>query len=84
MESVTVRALPGGDHLLDGELSIEIQLDGGEVLEAALELPPGSPARPPTSEQIERKLELCAPSDAAELARVTWDSAPAFLRDVTL
>ncbi len=69
---VDVTATDGGDHLLTGEAEVEI--DG---VRATLALPPGAPGRPMTDEELRTKLELCG---AGQLAELSWESAPAFLR----
>ena len=50
---------PGGSWLLDGELEAEIHTDDGTVLRARQQFPPGSPARPPTPDQLRAKLADC-------------------------
>jgi 2-methylcitrate dehydratase PrpD len=74
MQAVEVAATAGGDHLLTGELELEI--DG---VHAALALPPGAPERPVTGVEIRAKLELCGAGDLAELP---WGSAAQFLRQI--
>ena len=75
METVHVAATDGGDHLLTGD--VEIEIDGDESRRTTLVLPPGAPGRPMTDEERGAKLELCG---ARELTELTWESAPAFLR----
>src|SRR5947208_3005708 len=50
---------PGGDWLLDGELEAEVHTADGAVLRARQQYPPGSPARPPTPDQLAAKLADC-------------------------
>ena len=69
----------GGDHLLAGELEIEVALQDGSGVEARLELPPGAPERPPSEDELRTKLELCAGAQADTLAALSWRSAAAFL-----
>jgi 2-methylcitrate dehydratase PrpD len=79
-EMVEVSAGPGGDHLLAGEIQLEVDLDDGTGLRTVLALPPGAPGRPPTDEELRTKLELCAGSEAGTLAGLSWESAAAYLR----
>jgi 2-methylcitrate dehydratase PrpD len=74
--AVEVTATDGGDHLLAGIVAIEIEIEDGAVVDAALELPPGAPDRPPTDDELRAKLELCG---AGALAELSWESAAEFL-----
>jgi hypothetical protein len=78
--AVHVTATGGGDHLLAGEVEIEIRLAGGAVADAALALPPGAPGRPPTDDELGAKLERGAGADAERIADLSWESAAHFLR----
>jgi 2-methylcitrate dehydratase PrpD len=82
LEAVEVTALPGGEGLLDGEISIALKTQDGGTFHAVLALPPGAPGRPPTDDQLEAKVRACAPDPAvaSQLAALTWETAPAFLR----
>jgi 2-methylcitrate dehydratase PrpD len=80
VEAVTVEPQPGGDDLLAGSVAVSIELRSGQTLDSSLDLPPGSPQRPPTDDQLRSKLAACAPGAADELAPLTWDTAPGFLR----
>jgi 2-methylcitrate dehydratase PrpD len=64
---------PGGDWLLDGELEAEVHTADGTVLRARQQYPPGSPARPPTPDQLAAKLADCV----AGLTLLTGDGDPA-------
>jgi len=77
---VEVKLEPGGDGLLDGELEAEIHTDGGEVLRASQQYPPGSPARPPTPAQLHAKLADCVRGLDTDPASWTWDNAAGVLR----
>jgi len=79
MEMVEVAATDGGDHLLTGEVYIEIELEDGAGVRAALALPPGAPERPVTDGELRAKLDLCGAGDLAELS---WESAAEFLRSL--
>ena len=80
LEAVEVIATDGGDHLLAGEVAIEVGLEDGIDASAQLELPPGAPNRPPSDEELHTKLELCAGREADALAGLTWESAAVHLR----
>ena len=79
-EAVDTSAAEGGDHLLAGEIELEVTLADGAKLATTLVLPPGAPDRPPTDEELLTKLSLCAGAGADELAALTWESAGAYLR----
>lgn len=79
MRAVEVAATDGGDHLLTGEVEIELETDDGAAVRTALALPPGAPERPMTEEELRTKLELCG---AGEVAELSWESAAQFLRSV--
>jgi 2-methylcitrate dehydratase PrpD len=76
---------PGGSWLLDGELEAEIHTGDGTVLRARQQYPPGSPARPPTPDQLAAKLADCVrglalPTRDGDPAAWTWDNAAMTLR----
>ncbi len=79
-ELLDVQPSDGGDHLLAGEVEVELTLEDGSDLRAVLALPPGAPERPPTDSELRTKLELCAGDEADALAALTWRSAAAYLR----
>ena len=79
MQMVEVAATDGGDHLLTGEIEIEVEVDDGAGVRAALALPPGAPGRPVTDAELRAKLELCGAGDLAELS---WESAARRLRQI--
>ena len=80
MQTVEIAATVGGDHLLTGEVEIEVELEDGAGVRAALALPPGAPDRPVTDEELRAKLELCAGPEADQLAELSFESAAAWLR----
>jgi hypothetical protein len=82
MERVEVTAMSEGRGLLDGEVTVELGLAGGEGSVVTLDLPPGAPGRPATAGQLRRKLEICAGDRADEIDSLTWESAPAFLQEI--
>ena len=71
---------PGGDWLLDGELEAEVHMADGTVLRARQQYPPGSPARPPTPDQLAAKLADCGRGLDTDPAAWTWDNAADTLR----
>jgi 2-methylcitrate dehydratase PrpD len=77
---VETKLEPGGDWLLDGELEAEIHTGDGTVLRARQQFPPGSPARPPTADQLRAKLAGCVPGLDTDPASWTWDNAATTLR----
>lgn len=79
-ELVEVHPGEGGDHLLAGELEIEIALEDDSPVRAILGLPPGAPGRPVSEAELRTKLELCAGEQADTLEALTWQSAAAYLR----
>lgn len=49
----------GGDGLLDGAVDVEVDLVDGRTLTGSLDLPPGSPGRPPSAEEMSAKVADC-------------------------
>lgn len=77
---VATETSPSGAGLLDGEFEIAITVATGEIYEARLTLPLGSPQRPPSADDIVAKLADCG-SDVPELlAGITWDGARVLMR----
>jgi 2-methylcitrate dehydratase PrpD len=71
---------PGGEDLLDGELHATITMGNGTVSRTAVRHPPGSPANPPTTEQLKAKLADCVTGLDADPASWDWDNAADLLR----
>jgi 2-methylcitrate dehydratase PrpD len=71
---------PGGDGLLDGELQAKILTGNGAVHHAVLQYPPGSPARPPTPDQLAAKLADCVSGLDTDWSSWTWQNAADTLR----
>ena len=71
---------PGGDWLLDGELQATIHEGNGVVHRTRLQYPPGSPARPPSAEQLGAKLADCLTGLDTDPATWTWQNAADLLR----
>jgi 2-methylcitrate dehydratase PrpD len=71
---------PGGDWLLDGELQAKIHAGNGVVHDAVLQYPPGSPARPPSADQLGAKISDCVAGLDTDGATWTWQNAADVLR----
>jgi len=71
---------PGGDWLLDGELEAEVHTADGAVLRVRQQYPPGSPARPPTPDQLAAKLADCVAGLDTDPGSWTWDNVATTLR----
>ncbi|MBO0834539.1 MAG: MmgE/PrpD family protein [Actinobacteria bacterium] len=78
---IETRLDPGGDWLLDGEFKVKIHTGSGAVERAVLRYPPGSPATPPSPEQLSAKLADCVSGLATDPATWTWQSAADVLRE---
>lgn len=48
-----------GDGLLDGAVEVEVDLADGSTRRGSLDLPPGSPGKPPTAEEMTAKVVDC-------------------------
>jgi 2-methylcitrate dehydratase PrpD len=72
---------PGGDGLLDGQVQLKIHGGNGVVHHAALQYPPGSPARPPSAAQLAAKLADCVTGIDTDWSRWTWQNAADVLRE---
>ena len=79
VELVDVELTDGGDGLLAGEVEVEVHTDAGTST-TRLGLPPGSPERPPTSEELARKIEDCLRGLEVEASDITWASGADLLR----
>jgi 2-methylcitrate dehydratase PrpD len=77
---VEIELEPGGDGLLDGELTAYIYAAHGTVLSVRQWFPPGSPARPPSAGQLRAKLADCVGGLDTDPDDWTWDNAAATLR----
>lgn len=80
VERVDVRTEPGGDWLLAGEATVAVRLRDGAEHTTTLRLPPGSPGRPPTDDELAAKLSDCAGDLAPAVTALTWSEAPSLLR----
>ncbi|HEY2505811.1 MAG TPA: MmgE/PrpD family protein [Streptosporangiaceae bacterium] len=70
----------GGEDLLDGELHATITMADGTASRTAMRYPPGSPARPPTTEQLKAKLDDCIAGLDTDPATWGFDTAADLLR----
>ncbi len=71
---------PGGDWLLDGELQATIHAGNGAAYSAVLQYPPGSPARPPSPDQLSAKIADCITGLDTDWPTWTWQNAADVLR----
>ena len=76
---VEVTLEPGGSGILDGQLEAEIHTRTG-VLRGSQDSPPGSPARPPSAQQLQAKLADCAGDLDTDPRSWTWENAAGVLR----
>ena len=76
---VEVTLEPGGSGILDGQLEAEIHTSTG-VLRVRQDSPPGSPARPPSAQQLRAKLADCAGDLDTDPRSWTWENAAGVLR----
>ena len=70
---------PGGDWLLAGRADITVMLTDGASRQVSLELPPGSPGRPPDTGDMAAKVADCGPDVPALLAGLDWARAAEIL-----
>lgn len=76
---VELEPAEGGDWLLDGEVQIEIHTDQ-DVVTTSLQFPPGSPERPPTTDELDNKLRDCLAGSGVNADDITWDAGAEILR----
>lgn len=79
MSKIVVETSPGGDWLLDGELEMTIEFSDRGPVTSRLKLPPGSPTRPPSAEDMRGKVERCCPDLAGDVMELKWSAAPGLL-----
>ena len=72
---VETKLEPGGSWLLDGELEAAVHTRTGEIERISQRFPPGSPARPPTPDQLRAKLADCVAALDTDPAAWSWDTA---------
>jgi 2-methylcitrate dehydratase PrpD len=78
---VETKLEPGGSWLLDGELEAAVHTRAGEIERISQRFPPGSPARPPTPDQLRAKLADCVAALDTDPAAWSWDTAAEALRE---
>lgn len=78
---VEVTETPGGDWLLAGQVDITVTLVDGTRHEVALQLPPGSPGRPPSEQDMAAKVADCGEDVPAILSDVDWGRAAEVLAE---
>lgn len=72
----------GGDGLLDGSVDVEVDLADGTTRRGSLDLPPGSPRRPPTADEMAAKVVDCLALGGIEGLtpdEITWTTGAALL-----
>jgi 2-methylcitrate dehydratase PrpD len=77
VERVETELTAGGDWLLAGELTAEVQL-GSRTLRVSQRYPPGSPQRPPADQELRAKIEDC--TRGLDVGPATWSTAADLLR----
>lgn len=77
---VEVEEAAGGEGLLDGRTDVEIHRRDAPMLRASLDLPPGAPSRPPTREEMGRKVRDCLRGTPLAPDDLTWASGADVLR----
>jgi 2-methylcitrate dehydratase PrpD len=83
VERVEVDPEPGGEGILAGDVLIERERTDGTVDEARLDLPDGHPLRPPTEDDLARKVADCVGEDrAAQVLDLDWPTAATLLHGV--
>jgi 2-methylcitrate dehydratase PrpD len=80
VELVEIELGDGGDWLLAGEFEAEVHTDD-RVLSAREQFPPGSPQRPPTHDELLRKVGECLDGTDVDPAAIEWSTAGQVLRD---
>lgn len=74
----------GGVGLLDGAVQVRIETADGQVCTGSLDLPPGSPTRPPSSEDMHAKIADCLERGrrtGIAVEQISWTSGAALLRE---
>jgi 2-methylcitrate dehydratase PrpD len=80
VDVVEVELTKGGDGLLAGECELALDLRDGRTVSTSVSVPPGAPARPPTSDELTAKVRECAGELTDRLLACGWDGAPELLR----
>jgi 2-methylcitrate dehydratase PrpD len=77
LRRVTVETTPDGAGLLSGTLELTAVMTDGMHHTATVDLPPGSPLRPPTDAQLADKAAVCG----GDLSTLTWEAAADLLAE---
>jgi 2-methylcitrate dehydratase PrpD len=80
VELVEVEAIEGGEGLLDGQVEIQVELASGETRRGSLATPPGAPDRPPSEDELGRKLRACVSAAVAEVQSLGWGASADYVR----
>jgi 2-methylcitrate dehydratase PrpD len=78
---VKTTSRPGGDWLLAGQVDISLVCADGDRHGLSLRLPPGSPGRPPSSQDMAAKVADCGADVPALLTGLDWARAAAILAE---
>lgn len=81
IERTEVVLAEGGPGLLAGEFEVEIRADG-RLFTMRHQFPVGSPSRPPSEEQLERKVADCLTGTGLTPPQISWSSAAETLRSL--
>ncbi len=79
IDLVDVHLDDGGDWLLSGRVEIAVHTDD-EVMAGELQFPPGSPQRPPTREELGRKVSDCLAGTGLDASAISWEGSADLLR----
>lgn len=88
---VEITRAEGGDGLLDGQVDVEVHLDGAgpsgaghatgaRILTGSLQYPPGSPQRPPSEAEMLSKVADCLDGTGLDATAITWAGSARLLR----
>ena len=80
VDAVEVELTEGGDGLLAGECELALDLRDGRTVSTSVSVPPGAPARPPTTDELTAKVRECAGERTDLLLSCGWDGAADLLR----
>ena len=80
VELVEVELTDGGDWLLAGDVQVEVHTST-EVLRNSVKFPPGSPQRPPTPEELDRKITDCLAGLRLDPTTVSWTDSARLMRE---
>ena len=75
LDRVQLTHSPGKGGLLAGRVELELTLHSGQMLGASLDLPPGSPGRPPSDAEMAGKFAGCGEDVPGLLDGLDWSGA---------